>query len=117
MIRENVIQKKSFSFALTVVELYKKLIDNREYVISKQILRSGTSIGANVEEGLGAFSRKDFIYKMSLASKEARETMYWLRILKESALAEIELNSYLQDCNEIILILTSIVKSAQSNQG
>ena len=70
------IQDKSFDFALEIIALYKKLVAEREFVLSKQLLRSGTSIGANVEEATAAQSRKDFLHKMSLASKEARETRY-----------------------------------------
>lgn len=77
----SVIQEKSFQFALQVIQLYRELQNEREYVLSKQLLRSGTSIGANVEEASAAQSRNDFIAKMSIASKEARETCYWLRLL------------------------------------
>jgi four helix bundle protein len=73
---QSIIQKKSFEFALSVIELYKLLIAQNEYVLSKQLLRSGTSIGANVEEASAGQSKKDFIAKMSIASKEARETLY-----------------------------------------
>lgn len=76
---DNKILELSFSFSLQIIELYKKLQEKKEFVISKQVLRSGTSIGANVEEAIAAQSRKDFISKMAIASKEARETRYWLR--------------------------------------
>jgi four helix bundle protein len=82
----NPIRQKSFAFALVTIDLYKRLQADREYVISKQLLRSGTSVGANVEEATAAESRRDFIHKMTLASKEARESMYWLRLLSESTL-------------------------------
>ena len=79
---ESLIQGKSFEFALSVIQLYQGLQAEREYVISKQLLRSGTSVGANVEEATAAQSRRDFLSKMSIASKEARETRYWLRLLQ-----------------------------------
>lgn len=85
MKKDNIILKKNFDFALKIIELYKSIISNhKEYVLSKQILRSGTSIGANSKEAAGAQSTKDFISKFSIAYKEARETNYWLRLLKES---------------------------------
>ena len=75
---ENIVRQKSFQFALEIVSLYKQLQGEKEYVLSKQLLRSGTSIGANIEEAVTAQSRRDFLAKMSVASKEARETRYWL---------------------------------------
>jgi four helix bundle protein len=82
--KENIVQKKSFDFALKAIELYKGLKSNNDYVLSKQFLRAATAIGANVEEAIAAQSKKDFISKMSIASKEARETKYWLRLLLEA---------------------------------
>lgn len=84
-----------------------------EYVLSKQLLRSGTSIGANVEEALAGISKKDFIAKMSISSKEARETRYWLRLIDKSNIVQIELLKTLQDIESIINILTKIVKTSQ----
>ena len=115
--KENIIEKKSFEFALKVIELYKKLISQNEYVLSKQLLRSGTSTGANVVEASAAQTKKDFITKMSIASKEARETKYWLNLLSQSKLVKINLNDYLSDIDEIIKILTSIVKSSQQRKN
>ena len=109
--QESIIQKKSFAFALETVQLYKKLQARQEYVLSKQLLRSGTSIGANVEEATAAQSRRDFLAKMAIASKEARETRYWLRLLQESDLVEIDIASELDSIDQIIRILTSIVKT------
>ena len=109
--KENLIQEKSFQFALEVIKLYQQLIANKEYVISKQLLRSGTSIGANVEEAGAAQSKKDFISKMSIASKEARESKYWLRLLQKSDLTTIQVDSYINDVESIINILTKIVKT------
>jgi len=82
---DNVIKNKSYNFAIRIVELYKYLKNSkREFTLSRQILRSGTSIGANVEEAIGGQSKKDFISKLSIAYKESRETNYWLRILKDT---------------------------------
>ena len=107
----SVIREKSFLFALEIIELFKKLQGEREYVLSKQLLRSGTSLGANVEEAMAGQSRKDFLAKMAVASKEAREARYWLVLLQESHLAKIELAPALKDIDELIRILTSIVKT------
>ena len=112
---KSVIREKSFLFALEIIELFKKLRDGHEYVLSKQLLRSGTSIGANIEEALAGQSRKDFLAKMAVASKEARETRYWLALLQESRLAKIELNPGLRNVDELIRILTSIVKTTAEN--
>jgi four helix bundle protein len=108
---KSIIHDKSFQFALEVIELYKKLQAEREYVLSKQLLRSGTSIGANVEEALAGQSRRDFLSKMAVASKEARETRYWLVLLQKSNLTKTELNQAIKNNEELIRILTSIVKT------
>jgi four helix bundle protein len=113
--KESIIEQKSFQFALDVIVLYQKLRDEREYILSKQLLRSGTSIGANVEEGESAQSRKDFIAKMSVAKKEARETRYWLRLLRKSNLVTTDVTRELTAANELLRILTSIVKTAVEN--
>ena len=92
---DNIIQKKSFQFSLNIISLYKKLKNEREFIISKQLLKSGTSIGANVEEAIAAQSRKDFINKMSIAYKEARETNYWLKLQKKIKLFHVKIiNNY-----------------------
>lgn len=116
MKEKNLILDKAFDFALEIISLYKILRNNNEFVISKQLLRSGTSIGANVEEGNAAQTKKDFIAKMSIASKESRETRYWLNLLNKSQLVQLDFSSYLNQIEEIIRILTSIVKTAQINQ-
>lgn len=108
---ESIIQQKSFVFALHTIHLYKHLTDQREYILSKQLLRSGTSIGANVEEASAGISRKDFRAKMSLALKEARETRYWLRLLQESELVDVDVNKELELVIELIRILSAIVKT------
>lgn len=115
--KDNVIRQKSFTFALDIIALYCKLRDKHEYVLSRQVLRSGTSIGANVEEGVSAQSPNDFISKMAIATKEARETRYWLLLLKESNLTNVDVNRELDGAEELLRILTSIVKTAQENRG
>jgi four helix bundle protein len=111
MANESPILDKSFDFALTIIEFYQKLQSEREYVLSKQLLRSGTSIGANVEEASAGQSRRDFLSKMSIASKEARESRYWLRLLAKSKLTAIDVSKELNLADELIRILTSIVKT------
>lgn len=113
MKKDNIILEKTFDFALSIIELYKKMTEQKEYVLSKQILRSGTSIGANIEEAIAAHSRKDFAAKMILASKEARETRYWLRLLQKSQLVKLEFTTQLNDIETIINIITAIVKTTQ----
>ncbi|WP_242058050.1 MULTISPECIES: four helix bundle protein [Nostoc] len=112
---ESIIQRKSFEFALKIIDLYIKLQEQREYVLSKQLLRSATSIGANVEEASGGQSRKDFLAKMYIAYKEARETKYWLRLLQKSNLVNIDLTNELMYVDEIIRILSSIVKTTEDS--
>jgi four helix bundle protein len=111
----NIIKDKSFDFSLSIIEIYKSMIEQKEFVLSKQLLRSGTSIGANVNEALAGFSKKDFIFKMSVASKESRETHYWLDLIERSQIVNVDLKNILIDCDELIKILTSIVKTAQKN--
>lgn len=112
---ESVIRKKSFAFSLEIIELYKRMLSQHEYVISKQLLRSSTSIGANVVEASAGQSRDDFKAKMSIASKEARETQYWLLLLAESKLCTLELAMPLQHVDELIRMLTAIVKTTTEN--
>jgi len=108
--KENVIQDKSYTFALRIIKLYKYMVDDKkEYVLSKQILRCGTSIGANIEEAIAGQSKKDFNSKMYIAFKEARETHYWLRLLRDSHfLTEKESESLFKDNIEIVKLLSSI---------
>jgi len=108
------IQDRSFALALRIVELYKLLVDQREFVIARQLLRSGTSIGANVEEASAAQSRRDFLSKMSIASKEARETVYWLKLLTHSRLVALDIGPYMTEAEEVMRILTAIVKTTSS---
>jgi four helix bundle protein len=113
--KNSIVQEKSFQFSLKIISLYKSLLSEKEYIISKQLLRSGTSIGANIEEALAGQSKRDFTAKMSISSKEARETKYWLRLLKESELTNLDVKSLILDIDELIRILTSIVKTSQQN--
>ncbi len=115
--RDNVIQEKSYIFAIRIVRLYKYLIkQQKEFVLAKQILRSGTSIGANIKEAIGGQSKKDFLSKLSIAYKEARETNYWLRILKDSGYLKIkEFESIFFDLEEIQKLLTTIIKTTKNN--
>lgn len=113
--KNNIVMNKSFDFAIDIIELYKTLKAKNEFVISKQLLRSGTSIGANIEEANAAQTKKDFVTKMSLASKEARETRYWLQLLNKSKLVDHNYKNYLNKIDELIRIITSFVKTAQSN--
>jgi four helix bundle protein len=120
MKQENIILDKSFAFAVRVVKLYKHLCDEKkEYVLSKQLLRCGTSIGANINEAQAGQSKADFIAKMSIASKEARETKYWIELLVKTDYLdqhEKHVESLQNDIEEIIKLLTSIIKSAQANK-
>ena len=113
--KENVIVTKTFDFALSIVNLFVQLKKENEFIISKQILRSATSVGANVEEAIAAQSRKDFIHKMSIASKEARETKYWLRLLDKSNLTSISMSNYLIEIEHVLNIITKIIKTTQEH--
>jgi four helix bundle protein len=113
---DNVVLDKSFRFGLRVIKLYSHLRKNKvEKDLALQLLRSGTSIGANIEEAIGGSSRRDFVFKLEIAYKEARETKYWIRLFKESNLLEIKLaDSFIKDCEEILKILTSIINSSKA---
>ncbi|MBA2671065.1 MAG: four helix bundle protein [Gemmatimonadetes bacterium] len=111
MTKANPVQEKSFRFALDVVRLYGSLRERHEYELGRQLLCSGTAIGANVEEALASVSRPDFIAKMSIASKEARECHYWLRLLTDASI--VETAPLLGSCTELVRLLTSIVMTAQ----
>ena len=114
MEENNIIVEKSKRFAVRIVNLYKYLInDKKEFILSKQLIRSGTSIGANVHEAIRGISKSDFKSKMSIALKEASETEYWLEILYETGyLSKKEYESIIDDCVEINKILISIVRSS-----
>jgi four helix bundle protein len=108
----NIIIDKTFAFAVRIVNLYKYLTNNatnKEFVLSKQLLRSGTSIGANIEEAIGAASTADFISKVTIAYKEARESKYWIRLLNKTGyLSDVEINSLINDLEEICSIIAKI---------
>lgn len=118
MAKENIVIEKSYAFALRIIKLYKYLADtHKEYIISKQVLRSGTAIGALLSELVYAQSKADFINKAHVALKEANETAYWLSLLKDSEYISIDsYNSIYTDCNELIKLLVSIVKTSKNNQ-
>lgn len=115
--KENVVRDKSYAFAVRIVRLYQHLsVTRKECVLSKQVLRCGTSIGANVEEAIGGQSRADFVAKMSIAYKEARETCYWLRLLKDTDyLTQAEFDSIHADAEELCRLIASIQKSTKTN--
>lgn len=109
--KESIIQQKSFQFALHIIELYQLLNTKKEFIISKQLLRSWTSIWANIEEASSWQSKKDFLAKMYISLKEAKESRYWLQLLQESSIVNIDVSVYLDEINEVINILTKITKT------
>ena len=113
---DNLIEEKSFQFAIRIVRLYRHLTKvKREFVLSKQLLRSGTSIGANIAESQEAQSRADFVSKISIALKEATESEYWIKLLYATDyLTQAEYDSILPDCVELTKILTAILKSSKT---
>jgi four helix bundle protein len=116
---DNILVNKSFKFAIRIVNLYKYLYNGkREFILSKQLLRCGTSIGANINEAQEAQSKNDFISKLSISLKEARESRYWIELLKETNyFTNQEANDILKDLIEIIKLLTSIIKTTKNNIG
>ena len=107
---ESIIANKAYAFALEIVKIYKLLTERKEYVLSKQLLRSGTSIGANINEAIAGQSKRDFVYKLNIALKEARETNYWLNLLKDAGYLNLsEFESLDEKCHEITKILSSII--------
>ena len=117
--KDSIVREKSYAFALRMIKAYKYLTrEQQEFILSKQMLRSGTSIGALVKEAEHAQSRADFVNKMNIALKEANETEYWLMLLKDSEyINEKSFNSIHQDCSELIKLLVSIVKTSKENNG
>lgn len=111
--KENVIEQKSIEFALNTISLYQEMVACKEFVLSKQLLRSGTSIGANIQEAQAAHTKRDFAYKMSIASKEARESKYWLMLINKSQIVNIDVSELSEQIESIINILTKIVKTSQ----
>lgn len=117
IMKENIVKDKSFGFAIRIVRLYQFLVtEKKEHVLSKQLLRSGTSVGAMVREAEHAETKKDFIHKMAIAQKEINESIYWLELLKETDyLSLTEFESLNNDAVENIKLITSIIKSAKTN--
>ncbi len=117
--RGNVVLEKSFVFAVGIVKTGRRLrLDRREWVLSKQLIRSGTSVGANIEEAIAAQSKNDFLSKMSIALKEARETHYWLRVIRDSDLANgAETEAHIPACQELVRLLSSITLTTRKNLG
>jgi four helix bundle protein len=115
MEKKSIIKEKSFAFAVEIVYLYQILSEKKEFVLSKQLLRSGTSIGANIREAEHAQSKADFIHKLSISLKEANETEYWLDLLHETKfLSEIEFQSIKAKIIEILKLLTSIINTSKN---
>ncbi|MBI2416446.1 MAG: four helix bundle protein [Ignavibacteriales bacterium] len=117
--KKNLLKEKSFLFAVRCIRLNKHFRENlHEYVLSKQLMRSGTSIGANVREALNAESTADFIHKLSIAQKECDETQYWIELMKETNyLSEIEFASVYSDCTELLKIIRSIILTTKKRDN
>jgi four helix bundle protein len=117
LMKENVIKDKSFAFAIRIVKVYQFLCEQKkEYILSKQLLRSGTSVGAMIREAEHSESKADFVHKMAIAQKEINETMYWLELLKETNYITFEqYESINLDAIEIIKLVTAIIKSTKNN--
>jgi len=117
MKKENVIQEKSYAFAVRIVKVYQYLCtEKKEFVLSKQLLRSGTSIGANIEEAIGGQSKKDFFAKLTISYKEARETHYWIRLLTDTDYINKEQSeSLLNDADELLKIIGSIQRTIRNS--
>ena len=110
--KPNIIVDKTFNFSKEIIKLYINLKNDKIYELASQLFRSGTSIGANVEEAQAAQSKKDFISKLNISAKEARETRYWLRLLNDTNISQLDVKPLLNDINEIINILTKIIKTS-----
>ncbi len=118
MLDDNLIVKKSYDFALLIIELYQFLCkEKKEYILSKQLLRCGTSIGANIQEAQAGISKKDFVAKMSISAKEALETRYWLNLLIDSGFISKDKEKTQKILNEIELIIKVLIKIIKSSQG
>lgn len=116
--KENIIQNKSYAFAIKIVKTYKQLCEEKkEYVLSKQLVRAGTSVGANIEEAIGGQSRKDFFAKLTISYKEARETKYWIRLLTDTGyLPENVSKDLVSDCGELLRIIGSIQRTIRKTE-
>jgi len=118
MKEDNIILDKSFAFAVRIVKMYKYLSEEKkEFVLSKQLLRSGTSVGSNVEEAVGGLSKADFIAKLGISYREARESKYWIKLLYATEyLSEQEYSNIINDAEELLKILGSIIKTSKENK-
>lgn len=110
--KANPLLDRSFDFAVQIVHLCRNLSAKKEYIISRQLLKSGTSVGANIEEAMAAASKRDFAYRMSVACRECRETRYWLRLIHATSMLEVDLHATIDESTELIKILTKIVKTS-----
>lgn len=117
--KDNLIQRKTYDFALKIIKVYKNLNDEKkEFILSKQLIRSGTSIGANIEEAIGGQSEKDFISKLSIAYKEARETKYWIKLLYDSKYIEsVVFEDLINDIDVILRVIGSIQKTMKNHNS
>ncbi len=114
--KQNPLKEKSYAFALEIIATTREMNENKEFVLAKQLLRSGTAIGALVEEANQAESRADFIHKLSIANKEANETHYWLRLLKDTnTLNAHRADTLIESCRELEKLLTAILKTTKNN--
>lgn len=117
MEKDNIIKTKTYQFALKIVLLYKDLVKDKEFILSKQLVRSATSVGANTEEAIQGQSKSDFIHKFSIVQKEIFESTYWLRLLRDSNYLEQNVaNNLIKDAQEIERIVTAILKTAKHNR-
>jgi len=115
MLKKNIVKEKSFVFACEIVSLHKILVERKEFVLSRQLLRSGTSIGANIRESEQAESTPDFIHKLAIALKEANETEYWLELLFATKyISELELQTIHPKLSELLRLLTRIIKTTKN---
>jgi len=113
--KPNLIMEKSSKFSVKIIEIYKFLTKNNEFIISKQLLRSWTSIGANITESKFWASKKDFLHKITIALKEANETLYWLQLLQDSKMFEKDYKEYIKEINSIVWILVKIINTTKKN--
>lgn len=115
--RKSIVLEKAFKFAIKIIRLYRYLcIEKKEYVLSKQLLRSGTSIGANIKEGVNAYTKTEFKYKLSIALKEANESEYWIELLIASDILRVEeCKLVLEECRELCKMLSSIIKTCNKS--
>lgn len=112
--KNSLVKEKAFRFSLDMLKLYKALLSHKDFVLSKQVIRCATSIGANINEALAGQSTRDFVAKMSISSKEARETLYWLELLKASQFIEYNYDPLIDQNKELVRMLTAIVKTTQT---